>query len=79
MIYLCTRNSLIKMSGALKRFFEIFLKKVHQIFGGFKNMIYLCTTFQLQKMKRESERKWFFDLLVFILREKCSIYLSISF
>ena len=28
-------------------FFEIFLKKVSKKFGGFKNMIYLCTAFPL--------------------------------
>ena len=26
---------------------KIFLKKVSKIFGGFKNMIYLCTAFPL--------------------------------
>jgi hypothetical protein len=30
-----------------KRFLEIFLKKVHQKFGGVKNMFYLCTAFPL--------------------------------
>jgi hypothetical protein len=28
-----------------QRFLEIFLKKVTKKFGGFKNMIYLCTAF----------------------------------
>jgi hypothetical protein len=37
----------LKRRAANKRFLEIFLKKVRQKFGGFKNMVYLCTAFPL--------------------------------
>jgi hypothetical protein len=53
------------------RFFKIFLKKVHQKFGGFKNMIYLCTRFSpFNEKGSEAIRKWFFDLLVLYIERK---------
>ena len=82
--YLCTTFALRKVGNdkkaLAKKVLKNFLKKVSKKFGGFKNLPYLCTTFPLQNSKFESELKngsliyWFS-----ILREKCSIYLSISF
>ena len=72
MIYLCTRNSLLKFKAMRTKVLrKFFLKKVSKKFGGFKNLPYLCTTFPLQNSKFESELKngsliyWFS-----ILREK---------
>jgi hypothetical protein len=49
---------------------KIFLKKVANKFGSFKNMLYLCTTFRSKKKSARVLRKWFFDLLVFYIERK---------
>lgn len=60
-----------------QRFLKIIFEKVSEKFGAFKNLPYLCTTFR-SEIESKSDTKRFFELLV-LLRENCSIYLSISF
>ena len=60
----------LKRRRAEKVLRKFFLKKVHQKFGGSKNLPYLCTTFPLQKMKFESELKMVLWFTGFIIERK---------
>ena len=56
MYYLCTRNQEIqrmtwKHKGSLKRWW----KKVHQKFGGLKNLSYLCNRFRLLNWRDDAK------------------------
>ena len=47
MHYFCTRFRLLIEVDVRQGFLKIFLKKVYQKFGDFKNIVYLCTRFSL--------------------------------
>ena len=69
----------LKRRVAQKVLRKIFFEKVSKIFGGFKNMSYLCTTFRSEKMQSKSDTKNGSLIYWFLYWEKkCSIYLSIS-
>jgi hypothetical protein len=42
-------------NGEKIKLLKNFSKKVSKIFGGFKNMLYLCNRFPLQKSERDFE------------------------
>ena len=80
MIYLCTRNSLLKFRAIRKRFLEKFFEKSFQKIWWFQKFALPLQPLSDSKNWERKQLKmvlWFTGFLYW--EKKCSIYLSISF